>query len=238
MVDSVQSLTGVACVDLNVITDISTFQAKPGYLHAWAAMHGAATSCPAIRNTKSDLERLRRERLYSRFNSMCSPPLTFQQTPAGDICIDHGKQLLQAAMLSDEQKVDGLVSMRADLSVRSPTGGSTALHYAALHGHAVVVSRLLEARASSVVADDKGWTPLHTAASRGHVDTVVRLLTSGAIALMQTKDNKTAKDLALSIGRQTSTWHGPTAPHQMEAMRLLAHAENKESHMNLILSPT
>jgi ankyrin repeat protein len=58
--------------------------------------------------------------------------------------------------------------------------GRTALHHAAMDGHAETVARLLADGADPSVPDDDGWTPLHAAAAAHHADVCVALLAAGA----------------------------------------------------------
>lgn len=58
--------------------------------------------------------------------------------------------------------------------------GLTALHYAARHGHAPVVARLVEAGAEVNARETYGFTPLHEAAEQGHLAVAKYLVKHGA----------------------------------------------------------
>lgn len=78
--------------------------------------------------------------------------------------------------------------------------GMTALHHAALQGHAEALDRLLDAGASVDVADRQGETPLHEAAKGGHLVVVERLVDSGADPGSRTDEGKTPLALAREAG--------------------------------------
>ena len=77
---------------------------------------------------------------------------------------------------------------------------STPLHYAALQGHADVVTALLEAGASVDAVDKQGDTPLHYAAGQGHADVARALLEAGASVRAANQQRKTPLHLAADRG--------------------------------------
>jgi ankyrin repeat protein len=80
--------------------------------------------------------------------------------------------------------------------------GWTALHYAALGGHAEVLSYLLEQGADASIRNDAGRTPLIVAVDKGHVGAVrVLVQHTGTQALLQgDMEGKTALHLAAREG--------------------------------------
>ena len=99
---------------------------------------------------------------------------------AAAMLLAHGwrPDLHDCAALGD---VAGLTAHLADLAAdaRDPQG-ATALHYAATHGHAEVVSRLLAAGAHVRCRWHRDLEPIHLASAAGHLAVVERLLAAGA----------------------------------------------------------
>lgn len=91
---------------------------------------------------------------------------------------------------------------------RIDSGGASALHYAALHGHEHVCEVLLAAGACPDVADSTGIRPLHLAAEHGHLRCCIAMLSSGADVNARDSDASTPLLLAVEEG-------------QIEACRLL-----------------
>ena len=56
----------------------------------------------------------------------------------------------------------------------------TALHFAAIHGHANVVQKFVDKKTKLRITDDDGMTPLHYAAKNNHVEACLVLLDGGA----------------------------------------------------------
>ncbi len=81
--------------------------------------------------------------------------------------------------------------------VRAFHDGFSALHVAAMKGHAEVVQALLAAGADVDQRDEcYGFTPLHLAAMEGNVDIVQMLLASGADPYKRDGEGNIAYDLA------------------------------------------
>ncbi|KAI5889880.1 ankyrin, partial [Schizophyllum commune H4-8] len=58
--------------------------------------------------------------------------------------------------------------------------GRTSLHFAAWHGHLIIVSMLLERGADVNATDVHHHTPLHDAAQKGHAEIAKLLVDRGA----------------------------------------------------------
>ncbi|XP_037086696.1 ankyrin repeat domain-containing protein 50-like [Pollicipes pollicipes] len=78
--------------------------------------------------------------------------------------------------------------------------GQSPLTVAARHGHADVVSTLLEAGCDADRPDADGWTPLRSAAWAGHTPTVQLLLTAGAAVDSVDAERRTALRAAAWAG--------------------------------------
>ncbi len=155
----------------------------------------------AIGTTRALLARLDRSDLAERFTTW-SERLWVRQEPGARRAIDsamavaraakndwyledlvHAEQralvwlLRESSLLGDTEGTTRLLAAGAwpdGLDPRAP-GLPTALHEAAFRGEVRVVLLLLEAGASTDIANVQGRTPLHMAADRGHTG-VVRLL--------------------------------------------------------------
>lgn len=92
------------------------------------------------------------------------------ETTAGTL----SDQLRQAASQGQFSLVSDLVKNGAQFS--SDQEGRTALHYAALNGHAEICKFLLQQGCSMNEKDVLGYTPLHRAASKGHTEAIDLLL--------------------------------------------------------------
>jgi len=87
---STKNLAGVVCMDMNVVIDLPTFKAKPGYATVAESMRSASTSCPVIHQTAATMQRLRREAAGD--DGVCTEndmrgipnPTTTSTPPAGD----------------------------------------------------------------------------------------------------------------------------------------------------------
>ena len=86
--------------------------------------------------------------------------------------------LLDAAREGRSAEALALLEQRKDATARE-ADGTTALHWAAYHGDAALVRRLLKAGASPSRANDYGATPLSEAAVVGNVDVIKSLLDAG-----------------------------------------------------------
>ena len=75
--------------------------------------------------------------------------------------------------------VQALLARGARVDDKLPTGGQTALMWAAHEGHADVVAALITAHADFRKPVDTGFTPLLFAARRGHAAVIRSLLTAG-----------------------------------------------------------
>ncbi len=73
-----------------------------------------------------------------------------------------------------------LISEGADVNLKDPTSGFTALHATAFAGHIGVAEVLIEQGAEVIALGMAGSTPLHLAATFNHVDTATLLIDRGA----------------------------------------------------------
>ncbi|KAL4435619.1 hypothetical protein ABPG77_002582 [Micractinium sp. CCAP 211/92] len=94
------------------------------------------------------------------------------------------ERLYHAARDGDLPSLQACLAAGADPNERRGHGRETtfdtALHAAALYGHAACVRALLAAGANPAIGDSFGVTPLHEAALKGHVQCVEALLAGGA----------------------------------------------------------
>ncbi|MBN2498445.1 MAG: ankyrin repeat domain-containing protein [Deltaproteobacteria bacterium] len=109
--------------------------------------------------------------------------------------------LYQAAAAGDLAEVNALLGLGADPNAAFAfhPGRSTrasALHVAALEGHAPAVAALLERGAGLEVPDGMGWTPLHLAVWKARKEVVALLLERGARPEHKTRSGRSALDLA------------------------------------------
>src|SRR5258705_12653730 len=90
------------------------------------------------------------------------------------------ESIADAAMRGDRADVVALIKQGAD--VNAPQGdGVTALHWAARHGDAELVTALVAAGANASAGTQfGGYTPLHIAAERGSAPIVKALISAGA----------------------------------------------------------
>jgi hypothetical protein len=91
---------------------------------------------------------------------------------------------------------------RLNINVRSHEWGMTALHYAAVGGHADAVELLLAAGADPMISDRGLYddTPLHSAAYRGKIECVRALLLAGCPANFLNMNKRTPAQLAARPG--------------------------------------
>jgi len=127
-------------------------------------------------------------------------------------------------MFSDAPKVDALLTMQANPDVSS-SDGSSALHFAALHGHAEIVRRLLLGRADVHSQNARGWTPLHAAAGRGHAAALDQLLEFGALPYARTLEGLTPRDLAERVAGPPLNYTQTYVHPQRRVIYLLIRAE-------------
>jgi ankyrin repeat protein len=108
--------------------------------------------------------------------------------------------IADAAMRGD--RADVLSMIKQGVDVNAPQGdGVTALHWAARHGDADVVTALLAAGANARAITTFGsYTPLHLAAERGSAPVVTALLRAGAPVDAKTNTGATPLMLAAAAG--------------------------------------
>lgn len=108
--------------------------------------------------------------------------------------------LADAAERGDVLAVRDLLQQHADVNAAQPDG-MTALHWAALNGHAKLVDVLVAAKAKVDPVTRLGdYTPLHLAAERGHGAVVTRLLAAGSNAAAVTTTGVQAIHFAADAG--------------------------------------
>eukprot|EP00752_Nemacystus_decipiens_P008810 g7862.t1 len=91
--------------------------------------------------------------------------------------------LLQAVQAGRIAELKNLLGAGTDVnSIRSPFDGSSALHYAAMHGRSRIAQMLLKHKADKEALDHAGETPLIKAAELGEQPVVEILLNAGADA--------------------------------------------------------
>ncbi|XP_037086701.1 ankyrin repeat domain-containing protein 50-like [Pollicipes pollicipes] len=108
--------------------------------------------------------------------------------------------LLSAAQQGDSSLVTLLLRRRRVSCECVDDAGQSPLTVAARHGHADVVSTLLEAGCDADRPDADGWTPLRSAAWAGHTPTVQLLLTAGAAVDSVDAERRTALRAAAWAG--------------------------------------
>ena len=108
-----------------------------------------------------------------------------------------------AAGIGDEKLMRRLLrDKRVDISALTGKK-TTALHYAAMEGHANVVRMLLEVGAEIDARRDGGVTALHFAAERGREDVVRLLIEAGANVNAKRDDNATPRYLAAAANHES-----------------------------------
>ena len=133
---------------------------------------------------------------------------------------DHvgGKLIHDAAQIGDERLMRRLLrDERVDISATTVGGkkGKTALHCAAMGGHAGIVRMLLDVGVEIDAKDGGGYTALHLAAWGGEEDVVRLLVEAGA--------NVNAK----SDGKTTARYLAAAANHESIQELLLEHGAEK-----------
>ncbi|CAE7357422.1 unnamed protein product [Symbiodinium sp. CCMP2456] len=142
--------------------------------------------------------------------------------------------MMKAAWLGKEAVVRRLLKQKADIRYQEPVAGQTALHYAAKHGGASMVSLLLMKKADIHVKDQAGKTPLHVAVEdfavgRGHdraaTDMVHMLLKGRADVNARNDEGQTALQVARemrvdsldpTVVRMLKTWEDDLPQHPSE----------------------
>jgi ankyrin repeat protein len=110
------------------------------------------------------------------------------------------ESIADAAMRGE--RADALALIKRGADVNAPQGdGVTALHWAARHGDAELLTALLAAGANARAATRLGaYTPLHLAAERGSAAIVKALLGAGAVVDARTSTGATPLMLAAAAG--------------------------------------
>lgn len=105
---------------------------------------------------------------------------------------------------SVEQMTQAVALNKSVLDINSVESASnrTAMHKAALFGHAHVVEYLLQSGAVVNLQDADGDTPLHDAAKYGHTAVVEALVKGGADKDIVNREGKTPGALAASNGKE------------------------------------
>lgn len=106
--------------------------------------------------------------------------------------------LRDAAKSGDAELVTQLLDEGAE--VDEIHGVGTALHWAALHGHADIIKILAVRGAELGTKSDLLGTPLHTAANRGQTNAASALIQHGAEVDARDKDDKTPLHIAAKVG--------------------------------------
>lgn len=107
--------------------------------------------------------------------------------------------LLVGARRGDLRAIDAAIASRADLNAQD-SRGRTAVHRAALYGHADVVTRLASAGARlDTMTPDDFWTPLHAAANENQA-AVIEALTAAKAAVDVRKDAGYPTPLLVALG--------------------------------------
>lgn len=115
-------------------------------------------------------------------------------------CAESEPEIQDLAAAGDVEAIERRIGAGEDVDFRRLIGW-TALHHAALRGHANVVKVLIEADANvDLRTNDEYRTALHYAAMEGHREIVTMLLEAGAKPAEPDIDDKTPRDLALENG--------------------------------------
>ena len=128
--------------------------------------------------------------------------------------------LMAAVNQEDLEFASYLVDVGADVNLRLPRGGETALHKAAVNNKARSTQFLIENDADvdlqttvggrsemPVLSELHGETPLHIAAVRSDVELIDLLIQAGADQTVQTSKGKTPLNLATEAGREAEVLH-------------------------------
>jgi ankyrin repeat protein len=118
----------------------------------------------------------------------------------GEAVAASGKDLYQAVMMQDLERVQSLLSEGADANYRE--NGRSLLGWAAQSGSASIVPALLKGGANPNMADaGAGYTPLMRAIEMQHVDVVRELLAAKSNPNVTSTNGKTCLILAVESRR-------------------------------------
>jgi len=106
----------------------------------------------------------------------------------------------EAVEKQDWETVSEQIVAKADLNATQPDG-TTALHWAAYHDRADVVTKLLAAGAKAEVANSYGITPLLIACQNGNAEIVKALLAAGADVQATQRGGESALMVASRTGK-------------------------------------
>eukprot|EP00903_Cladosiphon_okamuranus_P006591 g6439.t1 len=107
-----------------------------------------------------------------------------------------------AAKSGEAERLSYMLSLpRANVDVRDPDSGWTALHFASRQGKLPTVKVLIQNQAFVGARAPDGRTPLHLAAGWGTYEVCFALLQAGADKTVLDRDRKTSRDLAESRSR-------------------------------------
>lgn len=123
------------------------------------------------------------------------PPVVVVETSAPPTAPSVPVTLASAAAGGDLTRVEQLVGSGASVAERDAEQ-MTALHHAALSGHAEVIRFLALHQADVEARDVYGYTPLHSAARNGHLAAVQALAGAGADLRALDQQHLTAFDIA------------------------------------------
>lgn len=115
-----------------------------------------------------------------------------------------GEALFGPVISNKQPLVEAMMRAGVNLSTKN-SNGETALHLAAKHGHAVIVSTLLQNSSRGVYVDMEavskdGSTALHYAAQGGYAKAVTVLLNHGADTKVEDNNGHSASDHATKSG--------------------------------------
>jgi Ankyrin repeats (3 copies)/Sel1 repeat/Ankyrin repeat len=113
-----------------------------------------------------------------------------------------GTDIFDAVRAGDVEKVKALLQVDPKLAEVRTEDGSTALHVAALEGHATIAALLLASKAQVNARGLREETPLHMAMYDGHREMAELLLANQADVNAQNTDGQTPLHLAASKGHR------------------------------------
>ncbi len=152
--------------------------------------------------------------------------------------------IADAAMRGDRADVLAMIKQGAD--VNAPQGdGVTALHWAARHGDADLVTALVSAGANARATTTFGaFTPLHLAAERGSASIVKALLNSGAPVDAKTSTGATPLMFAAASGETAAIAAladkgadvNATETDRLQTPLMFAAAENRVDAVKLLIA--
>merc|ERR1719468_181393 len=106
--------------------------------------------------------------------------------------------VMSAALGGHVPMVELLIELKADVDIPEK-GGLSALHGAALYGHAAVIDVLGKHSRAMYVFDDKGYEPIHRASlgkEERHTEAVSALLKLGVPPTRKTEAGQTLLEIA------------------------------------------